>query len=81
MSDIEAWLVGWFEDKSKINKNDISLSDSYFEQNLVDSFGVIELIDDIETNYEVQLNESHFQDRDFVTIKGLANIIFKMGCA
>ena len=70
---IEQWLINWFLQKEP----DVSLgaSDDYFEQGVIDSFGVIELIEDIEDEFQIQFSEDSFQDRRFPTIGGLSEIV------
>ena len=46
-----------------------------FEIGLIDSLGVILLIEDIETHFEIRFDEIDFQDRRFPTINGLSEII------
>ena len=48
---------------------------NYFEAGLMDSFGVILLIEDVEKEFSITFNEGHFQDRRFPTMSGLAEII------
>jgi len=48
---------------------------NYFEAGLIDSLGVIELIESIETEFNLKFTEENFQDRRFSTINGLAAII------
>ena len=73
---IRSWLV------EKLGKGkelpDDACSRSYFDLGLVDSFGVIELIEDIEANFSIQFTEDHFQERRFATIDGLTAIILEI---
>jgi acyl carrier protein len=49
-----------------------------FESGLVDSFGVIELITDVEKRFCIEFSERDFQDRRFPYIRGLAEMIRSM---
>ena len=64
---IEAWIMNWFQDKSPDTTLDIN--DNYFEKNAIDSFGIMELITDIETHYEITFSQDDFQ--------GLSNILME----
>lgn len=70
------WLKQWF-----LNQNNLSHfpdeceNKNYFEMGLINSFQIIELIEATETEFKIQFNNSHFQDRRFSSIQGLAEII------
>lgn len=74
-SNIEAWIMDWFQDKSPDTNLDIN--DDYFEKNAIDSFGIMELITDIETHYEITFSQDDFQDPRFANIEGLSNILME----
>ena len=74
-SKIEAWIMYWFKDKSPDTNLDIN--DNYFEKNAIDSFGIMELITDIETHYEITFSQDDFQDPRFANIEGLSNILME----
>lgn len=79
MSKIEIyvnWLKQWFINQNNLSEfPDDAENKNYFEMGLIDSFNVIELIEAIETEFEIKFNQDHFQDRRFSTINGLAEII------
>ena len=79
--DFEIWLKELFKKNNKsvyeslMNENiDIS-NTNYFETGLIDSFGIMTLIIEIEQKYSITLNEKHFGQRRFSTISGLTEII------
>ena len=74
-SKIEAWIMNWFQDKSPDTNLDIN--DNYFEKNAIDSFGIMELITDIETHYDITFSQDDFQDPRFANIEGLSNILME----
>lgn len=74
-SKIEAWIMNWFQDKSPDTNLDIN--DNYFEKNAIDSFGIMELITDIETHYEITFSQDDFQDLRFANIEGLSSILME----
>ena len=67
------WLKCWFAQKGSLPET--AEDENYFQIGLIDSFGVIELIEELETTFSITFTEAHFQDRRFVTMKGLAEII------
>lgn len=71
MSKIEAWLQDWFAGRG----HRLTREQNYFEAEAVDSFGVIELIEALETEFKFSFGERDFQDRRFATIAGLAEIV------
>lgn len=80
LSDSMDWLLTWFGkrgDGPKGNREH-QRETNYFESGLIDSFGVIELIGDAESEFGIQFTEQHFQDRRFATIGGLAEIICEL---
>ena len=71
-----SWLKQWFINQGNLSDfPDNSENRNYFEMGLIDSFSVIELIESIETEFQIKFDQNHFQDRRFSTIKGLAEII------
>ena len=73
MNNYNEWLYEWF---SKRNPDvNISKDTDYFNQNLIDSLGIIELVEDLEANFKIQFISNDFQDRRFSSIKGLAEIM------
>lgn len=72
-----SWLLEWFYNKglSKEKTAEEQLKLNYFEAGLVDSFGVMELITEIETHFAVRFTETHFQERRFSTVGGLIAIV------
>lgn len=69
------WLVKTFQEKS--GKSDINTEKNFFEQGLIDSFDIIMLIEEIEQKFDIRFTDEDFQNRNFATISGLADIIVK----
>ena len=71
------WLYGFFSKKGKIpGKNrDGQLKADIFDSTLIDSFGLVELISEIESTFNFELKAEDIQDQRFRTIQGLAEII------
>ena len=73
MDRCEEWLLAWFQKKGDLPEGFKNLN--YFELGLIDSFGVIELISDVEKEFCMTFNEENFQDRRFASVSGLAEIV------
>ena len=71
LSTTEAWLQGWFAKRGA----KLSREQNFFEAEAIDSFGVIELIEAVETQFAMSFDQRDFQDRRFATIAGLAEIV------
>lgn len=67
------WLTEKFQEKS--GKKEFSLQTNFFEQGLIDSFDIIVLIEEIEEHFSISFTDEDFQNRNFATIIGLADII------
>jgi acyl carrier protein len=72
-SDIEAWLTRWFAAKAPDQRLDPSVN--YIDAGIVDSFDLIVLIEEMEAELGCRFVEADFQDRRFVTLSGLVEII------
>lgn len=70
---IEQWIENWFAQKSSEIKLD--MNDNFFEKGAIDSFGIMELIIELESQYEITFTQEEFQDHRFSNIQGLSEII------
>jgi acyl carrier protein len=73
IESIEHWLSKWFEEKeghSAPNKHS-----DFYDSGQIDSFGIIELIGDIEDRFGVFFTDDDFRQDYFRTIAGLARLI------
>ena len=73
MTDISLWLFNWFNERAP--QVQLTADDNYFDAGAIDSFGIIELIEEMESTFEVRFSQDDFQDRRFPTISGLKEII------
>ena len=71
--EVRGWLVNRLAKGKSLSDEDCGRS--YFDQGLVDSLGVIELIEDLEQQYSIRFTEAHFQQRRFATIDGLSELV------
>jgi D-alanine--poly(phosphoribitol) ligase subunit 2 len=69
------WLARWFAARAARPDAGLDFELSYFDAGWIDSLGVIDLVAQVETEFDIQFEERHFQDRRFSTIAGLAAII------
>ena len=76
MEEYKQWLKNWFSEKGNL-PTDVE-DKNYFQIGLIDSFAVVELIEAVESTFNISFTEEHFQDRRFATIKGLAEIIHEI---
>ena len=73
----EKFLFMWLEARANISfqtESDL-LKIDLFESGIIDSFSVIELIADVEKEFEIRFSELQFQDRRFRSISGIGEII------
>jgi len=73
MTSTEAWLKNFFAERAPLPPDVETVN--YFEAGLIESFGVIELIEAVERHFSVTFEPGHFEQRRFATIRGLAEII------
>lgn len=73
----ERFLCKWLVSKTNTasDGHDMDLKEDLFASGRIDSFGVIELIAEIENEFAIEFSELHFQDRRFRTINGISEII------
>ena len=76
MNDYQTWLVDWFARHAP----HIALSpeDNFFSAGVIDSLGVIELIEDMEQAFSMRFSQDDFQDPRFVSIRGLVEMLKEM---
>ena len=68
------WFRGHNEALASTPTEEMVTAD-YFESEFIDSFGVIQLVEDTEQHFKLRFDERDFQDRRFSTVVGLAEII------
>ena len=75
--EVTSWLVDWFQKNTSLEQAEIEgrLNENYFEKGWIDSFKFMSLITDIETKFKLVFSNEDFQNREFSTIKGIAEII------
>lgn len=74
---IKDFVLNYFAVKVNCSEKELLCNVSYFDENYIDSLGVFELISALEDEYNFEFDDDDFQNRDFVTINGLSQIIEK----
>lgn len=69
------WLKEYFASKKALPDHPELEKENYFQLGLIDSMGVLELIEAAEAQFSIQFQQTNFTDRRFATIAGLADII------
>ena len=74
--EMKKWLTAWFSKHTGHDTPEIEAhaDENYFELGYIDSFGFIELIEELEETHELTFENDAFEDRAFATINGLAQI-------
>ena len=77
MTETERWILAYFEEHGTVDGKDTDelLDANYFELELLDSLGVVQMVVGIEDDLGVRLEPPHMQDPRFCTIRGLAAIL------
>ena len=77
LNTIETWLKEFVERKNEISHLDDKdlLNLNLFENGLIDSMGVMNLVIELEKDFDVLFTPDDFQDRRFTSIAGLKEII------
>lgn len=73
--EVVEWLVEWFAQHGRLKRRVDSTVENFLEKGWLDSFGIIELLTDVESQFGVRFNEDYFLDPRFPTVDGLAEII------
>lgn len=75
--NVEEWLFKWFNEKTGVSREELFIhqNESYFEMGYLDSFEFIELIGELEKEFNITFDNDQFEDRSFSTISGLSKII------
>ncbi|MGC1374503.1 MAG: acyl carrier protein [Candidatus Sulfotelmatobacter sp.] len=82
ISGVQDWLTSWFVARSKIGGEAVETSaralrtTDYFGAGWLTSMEVVEFVTGIEQQFDMQFSERDLQDPRFVTINGLAELIF-----
>ncbi len=67
------WLLDWFAARGEAGA--LTVEENYYDKGVIDSFSVIELIEDVETRFGIRFSDGDFRDKRFPTVAGLADLI------
>tara|TARA_B110000305_G_scaffold127844_1_gene143078 strand:- start:182 stop:418 length:237 start_codon:yes stop_codon:yes gene_type:complete len=70
---ITKWLFNWFE--SRVPRFELKADENYIDKGVIDSFGIIELVEAIETQFSIRLDQNDLQSLELFSVAGLAAII------
>ena len=73
--NIQIWLMEWFYKRNRLAS--IDPASDFYSQELIDSFGIFELINDLESTFSFRFLDEDFKEPDFRTVDGLTQIIAK----
>ena len=74
-AEILTWLRHFFSTHSnKVLPDDIEQI-QYYDAQLIDSLGIIILLEEVSEEFHIEFTQDHFTDRRFSTIGGLADIM------
>ncbi len=73
LASIITWLTQWFSERNP--GVEIKASVDFYEERYIDSFGIIELIDVAEGEFNIMFDDDDFKKAQFRKIEGLAAII------
>lgn len=76
--EILTWLRHFFTSHSKKKLPDDIENIQYYDAQLIDSLGIIILLEAVSEELHIEFTQDHFTDRRFSTIGGLADIITSM---
>lgn len=75
MNETENWLHNWLISNGNPAVSKLTITDDFVAAGIIDSFGTIRLISDVESHFGVEFSDENFQRKDLTTIKGLATVI------
>jgi acyl carrier protein len=70
-SGVKAWIVAWLQQAGAKGEP----PDNYLESGILDSFGAIELVEDIERRFSIRFSADDFQDKRFYSVAGVAAMV------
>lgn len=77
--NVQNWMIEWFIKNGNNERQMIedNLNNNYVEVGLVDSFGFIQLIADVEEEFKISFNDSDFVDEKLFTIQGMCERVLE----
>ena len=77
MNDVRKWIINWFVKNGNMNSEEVEskFDCNYIETGMIDSFGFIQLVADIEEQLEITLTDDDFGNDKIFVISDLVQII------
>lgn len=71
------WIIDWFKTHSSESADVIeqAIKENYMEIGLIDSFGFVQMLSDIDDEFDVMFVNEDFLNPEFQTIEGIAKMI------
>ncbi len=75
MTETQQWLTKWFERRGQKLQWEHAAALDVVKDGLLDSFALVELIDDIESQLNLRFTEADLSDGRMATLGGLAELV------
>lgn len=74
------WLIEWIRKKPKSHlfPKEKMIHVDIFKEGLIDSFGLLELVSEIENRFQLSLTADNLQDPRFRTLEGISKLIHEL---
>ena len=75
--NVQNWIIEWFVKAGSLDRQKVenSMDKNYIENGLIDSFGFIQLIADVEDTFDLSFEDKDFADETLLTISGICKKI------
>ena len=73
--NIENFIQNWISEKNEIPIEDIHLDQNFFQAGYIDSLAMFRLLFEIETEFDIDIDQNEIFSNTLVTISGLAETI------
>ena len=79
MENIKTTIVNYLKDNSFMDKNaNLTDTDSLTQSGIIDSIGLLELLDYISEKYSIEIPEDMLIPENLDSLKGLTNMVTKL---
>ena len=70
---ITDWLMAWFE--NRVPGVELAPDENYVVKGVIDSFGIVELIEAIESQFAITFDQADMQSLELFSVDGLSSIV------
>lgn len=71
--DAKTWIDEWF--KARNPDGSLGPNENFVDKGVVDSFGIVELIEQVEAAFHIRFTDDDFQRTEMMTQAGLTAIV------